>query len=195
MFRRLSPRNMPWNFRVFAALVITIAAGGYFFFDSGKRELYVIIPGTLLILLSGVCIGIMWRKRREMFYKAQYLASKEAEEAIAGSEQNLAVTLQSIGDAVIATDAGSRITRINPVAEKLTGWSAAEAIGRPLPEVFQIIDEETGHTVAPRREQSWTPVRLQDWRIIQSSLPETARSGLLPTVAHPYGATKERLWV
>ena len=59
------------------------------------------------------------------------------------SEEKLAVTLNSIGDAVIATDAQARVTRLNPVAEKLVGWTLAEALGRPVSEIFNIINKET----------------------------------------------------
>lgn len=59
------------------------------------------------------------------------------------SEDSLAVTLNSIGDAVIATDAEARVTRLNPVAEKLTGWTRAESSGRPVDEIFHIINQET----------------------------------------------------
>jgi len=65
-------------------------------------------------------------------------------DALAAEKERLAVTLQSIGDAVIATDERSRVTLLNPVAERLTGWSAAEAVGRPLAEVFHIVSEDTG---------------------------------------------------
>ncbi len=72
---------------------------------------------------------------------------QQAEEAIRRSEENLAITLQSIGDAVIATDAERRITRMNPAAERLTGWGLAEAIGQPLDAVFRIVDAETREPV------------------------------------------------
>jgi len=63
---------------------------------------------------------------------------------LAERERDLAITLDSIGDAVIATDELGRVVRMNPVAEALTGWTLAEARGMPLAEVFQIQDEETG---------------------------------------------------
>jgi PAS domain S-box-containing protein len=62
---------------------------------------------------------------------------------IAASERRYAVTLGSIGDAVIATDTHARLTFLNPAAEALTGWRPAEAVGRPLAEVFRIVNEET----------------------------------------------------
>ena len=68
-------------------------------------------------------------------------------EALRASEENLAITLHSIGDAVIATDDGGRVTRMNPTAERLTGWTFDEARGRPLPEVFHIVNAETRQRV------------------------------------------------
>ena len=64
------------------------------------------------------------------------------------SEEKLAVTLNSIGDAVIATDAEGRITLLNPLAEQLTGWTRAEALGRPVEEIFHIINQETRQPAA-----------------------------------------------
>ncbi len=70
-----------------------------------------------------------------------YLEAKQA--LIREREQDLAITLNSIGDAVIATDAQGLVVKMNPVAEDLTGWSLDAARGRSLVEVFHIISEET----------------------------------------------------
>jgi PAS domain S-box-containing protein len=58
-------------------------------------------------------------------------------------QNDLATTLRSIGDAVIATDAGGAVRLMNPVAEQLTGWTNQEAHGLPLDQVFRIVDEHT----------------------------------------------------
>jgi len=59
------------------------------------------------------------------------------------SEERLAVTINSIGDAVIATDEKGYLTMLNPLAEKLTGWKKSEAIGMPVNEIFHILNQET----------------------------------------------------
>ncbi|MCF8105675.1 MAG: PAS domain S-box protein [Desulfohalobiaceae bacterium] len=69
---------------------------------------------------------------------------KLAEETLRESRENLALTLNSIGDAVITTDGYGSIVRMNPVAEELTGWSAEEAKGRPLNEVFHVVNARSG---------------------------------------------------
>ena len=61
--------------------------------------------------------------------------------ALSAEKERLAVTLHSIGDAVIATDRTGQIILINPIAESLTGWTEREAIGQPLQKVFQIVNE------------------------------------------------------
>jgi PAS domain S-box-containing protein len=63
------------------------------------------------------------------------------------SEERWRLTLASIGDGVISTDAEARIGFMNPVAEQLTGWSATEASGRPITEVFVIVNQQHGRTV------------------------------------------------
>jgi PAS domain S-box-containing protein len=68
--------------------------------------------------------------------------AKLAREDAARERESLRVTLASIGDAVIVTDADGRITFLNAVAGELTGWGG-DAVGRPLAEVFRIAQEET----------------------------------------------------
>jgi PAS domain S-box-containing protein len=62
-------------------------------------------------------------------------------------QEHLRITLASIGDAVIATDAHGNINFMNPVAQSLTAWSDQEAVGRPLEHIFQIVNEATRETV------------------------------------------------
>ena len=62
---------------------------------------------------------------------------------LAAQHELMQVTLQSIGDAVITTDASTTVTWLNPVAERMTGWLVAEARGRPLDQVFHIVHEDT----------------------------------------------------
>ncbi|HEX5761190.1 MAG TPA: PAS domain S-box protein [Thermoanaerobaculia bacterium] len=71
------------------------------------------------------------------------LARQQAERELAAERERLRITLASIGDAVISTDAEGRVTYLNGVAEALTGWTQAEAAGRPLGVVFHIVDEHT----------------------------------------------------
>jgi len=68
---------------------------------------------------------------------------KNAEEALAAQREQLAVTLRSIGDGVISAGTDGRIVLMNKAAENLTGWPLQEAFGRPLIEVFRIINEIT----------------------------------------------------
>src|SRR5438093_324376 len=70
-------------------------------------------------------------------------ARRRAEEALRKQSEWLRITLGSIGDAVISTDAEGRVTFMNGVAEALTGWPRGEAVGRPLPEVFRAVNERT----------------------------------------------------
>jgi diguanylate cyclase (GGDEF)-like protein/PAS domain S-box-containing protein len=68
---------------------------------------------------------------------------RELNARLAEQHELLRVTLHSIGDAVITTDARSQVTWLNPVAERMTGWLSSEALGRPLAQVFHIVNEET----------------------------------------------------
>jgi PAS domain S-box-containing protein len=72
---------------------------------------------------------------------------KQAERKAAETQARLAVTLASIGDAVVATDTDTRVTFINTVAEELLRYPASEVIGRPLEDVFRIVNHNTRRPV------------------------------------------------
>jgi PAS domain S-box-containing protein len=97
-----------------------------------------------LVLYLAMSLGIalcggMMRAAQERVERA-----REAERA---QREQLHVTLKSIGDAVLTTDAEGRVTSLNPVAESLTGWTNTEATGRPLESVFTIINETSRQPV------------------------------------------------
>lgn len=100
----------------------------------GPREIFLIVVPIVLALLGSTAWFLRSRQR--------------AAQKLRRSEESLAVTLQSIGDAVMATDPAGRVTQMNGVAEHLTGWTIATALGRPIGEVFQIINEETRQPAA-----------------------------------------------
>ncbi len=85
-------------------------------------------------------------------YEAEFQDRKYTEEALRKSEDNLFITLHSIGDAVISTDKEGLVVRMNPVAEELCGWSFEEALGKPLNDVFIIVNAVT-------RKQVTNPVK------------------------------------
>ncbi|BBK36824.1 hypothetical protein STAQ_19020 [Allostella sp. ATCC 35155] len=86
-------------------------------------------------------------------------------------KERLRITLYSIGDAVICTDAEMRVTFMNPIAEQLTGWAMSEADRQPLDVVFRIVDEHTGETIASPVEEClrhMRPFYLQDGAVLIS---------------------------
>lgn len=68
---------------------------------------------------------------------------KELEKSLEKEKEKLRITIASIGDGVISTDLNGNVTIFNRVAEELTGWTQEEALGRPMGEVFNIINEDT----------------------------------------------------
>ena len=102
----------------------------------GKSPMALI--SVIIFIAMGTLFSIFhWRLARTKQQAA------EAGAKLKESEENLSVTLNSIGDAVIATDAEGRVTRLNAMAEQLTGWSNAEASGKPVDNIFRIINHAT----------------------------------------------------
>jgi len=77
-----------------------------------------------------------------------------AEETLFFEQQRADVTLNSIGDAVISMDLAGKLTYLNPVAERMTGWPRPEAVGRPATEVFQIMDATSREPARSPLEQA-----------------------------------------
>lgn len=73
---------------------------------------------------------------------------KILEEALFNEKNRAQITLECIGDAVICTDDYGNITFLNPIAERMTGWSLKEARGQPLAQAFRIMDASTGEIAA-----------------------------------------------
>jgi PAS domain S-box-containing protein len=106
-----------------------------------------------LVMFVGVGIGmsvfaeVFRRTRLRAAVYERELALRESEAALHRSRERLRVTLSSIGDAVMSCDGKGRITFINPKAEELTGWKTEDASGKPIEEVLQVVDEDTGMRV------------------------------------------------
>ncbi|MDP3030836.1 MAG: PAS domain S-box protein, partial [Rhodocyclaceae bacterium] len=118
---------------------------------AGLRHLGAISLALMLLAIAaaGALVFMFWRQQA---LRAALAQARQAQ-AIDRLEQRLGITLNSIGDAVIATDAAGNVEFLNPVAAQLTGWTLDEARGRPLEEVFVIVNEET-------RQPVESPVRL-----------------------------------
>jgi PAS domain S-box-containing protein len=131
-FGRLGPS-------LFAVVLSCLAAEWFFIPPRNAFKPSYETVGDWLGLVVFLFVGILLAALSELLHRARSLAVARREW--------LHVALTSIGDAVIATDGEGRVRLMNPVAEGLTGWTTAEAAGRPLGEVFQIINEQTRRPV------------------------------------------------
>jgi PAS domain S-box-containing protein len=128
-------------------------------FDVGMRRLLLILfVVAALALLFAVNFAYLIYQRSQQRVKSlvhletlhllqaqetSNLLLEQANHRLQEGEQKLWVTLNSIGDGVIATDAAACITLLNPVAEALTGWTQAQALGQQIDEVFHIINKDS----------------------------------------------------
>ncbi len=102
---------------------------------------WIDVVGDLLFIVV-TCVLLWWMSRRLVE------AERQTRSRLARSEERLRITLDAIGDAVIATDVAGVVVRMNPAAERLSGTTSRAARGRPLGEVAVLRDEETGVAVA-----------------------------------------------
>ncbi len=130
-------------------------------FQARMRQLFSLIVGIgFVAVLAGLTLAYwVYRAAQQRIENALHLETQKslarqeasnqllqtANSTLRENEAKLAVTLNSIGDAVIATDHLGHITLLNPIAQDLTGWTQAQAVGRPVDEVFHIIHKETRH--------------------------------------------------
>ena len=103
---------------------------------------------SYLVLFAGTLSGLLIFLTAIFRLNVAENERRQAKARLMESEESLAITLHSIGDAVIATDPTGRVTRMNLTAERLSGWTLADAMGRPLAEVFCIINAATRGPVA-----------------------------------------------
>src|SRR5688572_5038965 len=111
-----------------------------YFWVPPLRSLWITDPGEWLGLSIFVAVGVVISGLNETWRRGTV--------ALADSEQRLAVTLERIGDAVLTTDENGSVLTMNEVAEHLTGWLTAEAIGRPAEDVF-VLAPETLASIVP----------------------------------------------
>jgi diguanylate cyclase (GGDEF)-like protein/PAS domain S-box-containing protein len=102
---------------------------------------------TKTILILGTLLGLLIAAAASKSVQSDSSRRGIAEDALFVEKERAQVTLNCIGDAVICTDISGNVTFLNIVAEKMTGWSWKEAAGRPMAEVFRIVDGVTRKTV------------------------------------------------
>jgi diguanylate cyclase (GGDEF)-like protein/PAS domain S-box-containing protein len=116
---------------------------------------------------------------RGLFRALRYAIERNLmDEALFVEKERAEVTLNSIGDAVICTDIAGNITFLNVGAEKMTGWSMTEAAGRPLAEVFRVLDGGSGVTPPAAEQPDDGAMRLPENSIL------IRRGGVIIPVEH-----------
>ena len=145
--------------RAFLKIQENAAAQSEAEFQNSMRDLLLVIV-AITVLMSLLALSLAYFTYRDSQHQLKdlvYLETKHLLEVqeetnkklqhanltLSISEEKLAVTLHSIGDAVIATNAEGLVVLLNPLAEQLTGWTQAQATDRPLKEIFHIVDHET----------------------------------------------------
>ena len=115
-----------------ASLMILSPRGSF------KNDHLTDLIGLVFFLGTGLLILLIAEQNRRAIRHVQ-----DSTRELTHQREWFQVTLRSIGDGVIATDKESRVTFLNGVAETLTGWPSREAVGKPLTEIFRIVNEAT----------------------------------------------------
>ena len=128
-------------------------------FDATMRHLFglILLTSVIALLFATFFILVIYRQMAQGLKNLVHLETQslnagleaknseliQANVALKESEEKLAVTLNSIGDGVIATDVQGRVTLLNPVAQQLTGWVVEQALGRHVNDIFHIFSKES----------------------------------------------------
>ncbi len=113
-------------------------------YDDWRRRAWLLLfLFVSLTSMAGLGILILWQRSMKQRYRSLY----DIESSMRAKLERDSVVLNSIADAVIAVDRNGQIGMINSAAEALTGWTADQALHRPLDEVFHIVDEQTRQAV------------------------------------------------
>jgi two-component system, cell cycle sensor histidine kinase and response regulator CckA len=107
--------------------------------EANYRGAVTVLVCALFVVLAASVTAAAYRGSQTRLYQELYNAERKQREG----QEVYRTTLYSIGDAVITTDTTGHVKQLNPVSERLTGWMEAEARGRPLAEVFRVINEES----------------------------------------------------
>ncbi|HKA60884.1 MAG TPA: CHASE3 domain-containing protein [Methylomirabilota bacterium] len=109
-----------------------------------RRESKARISARTALITTAIALslGLLLVVMAIWLFASNIAMRQRAADVVHAERERFRTTLTSIGDAVIVTDAQGRITLLNPVARTLTGWGE-DAIGRPLEEVFRIVNEST----------------------------------------------------
>jgi PAS domain S-box-containing protein len=111
------------------------------------QEMKEVLTKTSRLVAAGNLLSILLLSLVFVVLLHELSERKRAQEALAKSEKWLSTTLASVGDAVIATDMNGGVKFMNAVAESLTGWTRADAAGKSMDLVFDIVNKETRHPV------------------------------------------------
>jgi PAS domain S-box-containing protein len=175
--------------------------------ESNRKRLTVLLNSLPIVGIGGCVLiaGLLVWYGIALFREITLAFRQQLNEAEL-QRDSLQTTLQSIGDAVMVCDTSGDITMLNPTAEELTGWTRDEAIGRPLAEVFHIINEHTrlpvespadkvrrlntiitleNHTVLIRKDGTEVPID-------DSGAPVRNRDGSLSGVVLVFRSVAER---
>lgn len=116
----------------------------------------VLMTAVILLLTLGFVLVLLTRKKLNVLavsYEEHLEAEVERTRQLQESRESFRITLNSLAEGVIATDAQGCITFANPVAQQLTGWTDLEAVGLPVSDVLYLLDERTRTRISDPLEQ------------------------------------------